>query len=332
MRPSRVAAAWAAVLGTAGAVAWFDRRADAGDLGFFVTASRTLASDGWAQTYADPAVQAGPLFLAPLGVVAAAAGWLDVSALGLLALLVQVGAAAALLAVATLVARGRAVPRVWLVLGVGAAALALGLPHSAFVDGHPAQLFVPLAWVCAAVFARSGRVVRAGAVVGLSAGLETWGLLGVVALVLAPRWSAGVRGGAVAVGIATLVYLPFALAGEFRMLEYRWTVADGTLASLVLEPGSAFPWELRLVQAGAAVVAGCAVALLLRRTSHAVWAPLAAVILVRLTLDPLGYSWYWLALQVLVLVGAAELLTSEWFAGLRRRASGSRAQVPMEGT
>ena len=121
-----------------------------------------------------------------------------------------------------------------------------------------------------------------------------------------------------------------ALAGEFRMLEYRWTVAEGTLPSLWLEQGGAFPWELRLLQGAAAVGAGVVVALLVRRTSHAAWAPLLAVVAVRLLLDPLGYSWYWLALQALMLVGAAELLSSPAFADLRRRISGSRAGVPME--
>ena len=326
----RVAAAWALVLAAAGVVASLDRGADAGDLGFFVTAGRRLVSADWAQTYADPAVQAGPLQLGPLGVADALAGSLGFSTLGLLALVVELGAAAALLGAAWLVLRGRGPSAAWGAVAVGAVGVLLGLPRSAFVDGHPAQLFVPLLWLVAARLALSGRVVSAGALVGLSAGLETWGLLGVVALVLAPRWRDAAVGAAVAAGAAGALYLPFALAGEFRMLEYRWTVADGTLAGLVLEPGSAFPWELRLLQGAAAVGAGIAVALLLRRTSHAVWAPLAAVVAVRLLLDPLGYSWYWLALQVVVLVGAAELLTSAWFAELRRRISGSRAGVPME--
>ena len=326
----RVAAAWALVLAAAGTVAWLDRGADAGDLGFFVTAGRTLVSGDWAQTYADPAVQAGPLQLAPLGLADALAGLLGASTLGLLALAIELLAAAAVLAVAWLVLRGRPLSGAWIAAGVGAAAVLLGLPRSAFVDGHPAQLFVPLLWLVAAHLARSGRVLPAGALVGLSAGLETWGLLGVAALVLAPRRRGALGGGGVAVALAAALYLPFALAGEFRMLEYRWTVADGTLASLVLEPGSAFPWELRVLQGAAAVGAGVALALLLRRTTHALWAPLAAVVAVRLLLDPLGYSWYWLALQALVLVGAAELLTSPWFAELRRRISGSRARVPME--
>ncbi len=323
----RVAAAWALVLAAAGSVAWLDRGADAGDLGFFVTAGRTLVSGEWAQAFADPAVQAGPLQLAPLGAADALAGPLGVSTLGLLAVALPLAGTAALMAVASLVLRGRAW---WLPATVGGAAVVLGLPRSAFVDGHPAQLFVPLLWLVAAHLARSGRALPAGAVVGLSAGLETWGLLGVAALVLAPRRRDVLSGGAVAAAVAAALYLPFLLAGELRMLEYRWTVADGTLASLVLEPGGAFPWELRFLQGAAAVGAGVAVALVLRRTTHAAWAALAAVVSVRLLLDPLGYSWYWLALQVLVLVGAAELLTSPWFAELRRRISGSRARLPME--
>jgi len=323
----RVAAAWALVLAAAGLVAWLDRGADTGDLGFFVTAGRTLVSGGWAQTFADPAVQAGPLQLAPLGLADHVAGWLGVSTLGLLSVAISLVGTAAILAAASLVVRGRPW---WVAPCVGAAAVVLGLPRSAFVDGHPAQLFVPLLWLVAAQLARRGSVLPAGALVGLSAGLETWGLLGVAALALAPRWRGTAAGGALAVVVAAALYLPFVLAGEFRMLEYRWTVAEGTLPSLWLDAGSAFPWELRLVQGAAAVGAGLGVALLLRRTSHVVWAPLLAVVAVRLLLDPLGYSWYWLALQALVVVGAAELLTSPWFAGLVQRISGSRARVPME--
>lgn len=323
----RVAAAWALVLAAAGAVGWRDRAADAGDLGFFVSAGRTLVSGDWASTFADPAVQAGPLGLGPLGLAARLADTLGVSTLGLLSVGIQVAGAAAILAVATLVLRGRAW---WLPAAVGAAAVALGLPSSAFVDGHPAQLFVPLLWVCAAHLALRGNVAWAGALVGLSAGLETWGALGVAALALAPRARGTLAGSAVAAAAAAALYLPFVLAGEFRMLEYRWTVAEGTLPSLWLEQGGAFPWELRLLQGAAAVGAGVVVALLVRRTSHAAWAPLLAVVAVRLLLDPLGYSWYWLALQALMLVGAAELLSSPSFADLRRRISGSRAGVPME--
>ena len=323
----RVAAAWAVILAVAGTVAWSDRTADAGDLGFFVSAGRTLVSGDWASAFADPAVQAGPLGLAPLGLAAHLAGALGVSTLGLLSVGIQVLGAAAILAVATLVLRGRAW---WLPAAVGAAAILLGLPSSAFVDGHPAQLFVPLLWVCAAHLALRGNIAWAGALVGLSAGLETWGALGVGALALALRARGALTGCAVASVVGAALYLPFVLAGEFRMLEYGWTIAEGTLPSLWLEQGTAFPWELRLLQGAAAVGAGVVVALLVRRTSHAVWAPLLAVVAARLLLDPLGYSWYWLALQALMLLGAAELLSSASFADLRRRISGSRAGVPME--
>jgi hypothetical protein len=46
-----------------------------------------------------------------------------------------------------------------------------------------------------------------------------------------------------------------------------------------------------------------------------VWLAPLAVVVVRLALDPVRYPWYWLAVQTLVLLGAAELLTSS--AGVR---------------
>jgi hypothetical protein len=63
---------------------------------------------------------------------------------------------------------------------------------------------------------------------------------------------------------------------------------------------------------------GAVLAWPLRRTAHALWLAPLAVVLVRLALDPVRYPWYWLALEVLVLVGAVELLTGESVRRLRR--------------
>src|SRR5438874_6127852 len=60
---SPLARVWLPVLAAAGAVAALDRRSDAGDLAYFVHQGERLLSAGWADTFADPTLQSGPLQL-----------------------------------------------------------------------------------------------------------------------------------------------------------------------------------------------------------------------------------------------------------------------------
>jgi hypothetical protein len=210
-------------------------------------------------------------------------------------------------------------------LAVGLLAVGSGLTHGAFVDGHPAQAIVPLLWVLAGVWAREDRVLLAGALVGLSGGLELWGVLGAPVLLLAPRLRQAVRGGLAEALVVTALLAPFAVAGTFRMFDYEWQVGTGTLLSLVAEPGTDFGWPLRLLQASLALGAGTALALALRRHLHAVWLAPLAVVAVRVLLDPLSYGWYWQAAQALVLVGAGLLLTALPARFPRRRAAFQRS-------
>jgi hypothetical protein len=215
-------------------------------------------------------------------------------------------------------------------LAAGLAAVAIGLPHAAFVDGHLAQLVIPLLWLLAAREAREGRGATAGALVGVSAGFELWGVLGVVVLALVPRLRTAAVGLAVEAGIVLLVFVPFVVAGDFRMFSYSWRIADGTLASLVLSPGDPFPWELRIAQGAVVVAIGVTLAYVLRRSRHAAWIALGAAVSARLALDPVFYSWYWLALQTLVLVGAVQLACSGAFRAFVSAHFGKRSAVPIE--
>jgi hypothetical protein len=290
---SRLARVWLPGLGAAAVMASLDRGTDPGDLLYFVHKGEQLLSAGWADTFADPRLQSGPLQLLVLGAV---------GNLTALVFLIELGVAALLLYVLDRLGTGDRVR-----LAVGLLAVATGLTHGAFVDGHPAQAFVPLLWVLAGVWAREDRVFLAGALIGVSSGLELWGVLGAPVLLLAPRLSRAVAGALVEAGVVLAMLSPFVVAGTFRMFEYEWEVATGTLLSLVVEPGTEFGWPLRLLQASLALGAGMVLAFALRRSLHAVWLAPLAVVVVRLVLDPLGYGWYWQAGQVLVLVGAAML-------------------------
>ena len=293
---SPLARVWVPVLTSAAAVAYVDRRTDPGDLVYFVHKGEHLLSSGWASTFADPMLQSGPLQLVVFGAV---------RNLTALAFLIQISVAALLLHVAGRIGASDRVRLVVGLLGVGA-----GLTHIAFVDGHPAEAIVPLLWVLAGIRAREDRVLWAGALIGLSAGLELWGVLGLPVLLLAPRRRRVLAGATVEALIVLCMLAPFALAGSLRMFQYDWRVASGTLLSLFAAPGAHFGWPLRLLQSALALTAGASVALALRRSLHAAWLAPLAVALVRLVLDPLSFGWYWLEVEALVLIGAALLLTA----------------------
>ena len=222
------------------------------DLPYFVGATARLRLD----TYADPSLQVGPLWLAAIRVA------------------------------------GPALP--WLVVAGGSALVAVTLWRLA-VD-HPRRTLVA---------ARRGRGTRAAVLVGASAGLETWGLLGLpLLLALSPR--AALRAATAAVAVAAALYLPFVLGGDFRMTEYRWTVADGTPVSLLVH--GEFPWGLRLAQGVLAVAVGAVILLTSRRSLAGGVAAAGAVVAVRLLLDPERHGWYWIAPQLLAVALGVALL------------------------
>src|SRR5438132_12965604 len=209
---SALARVWVPVLSLAAAVAYFDRGTDPGDLVYFVHRGEHLLSSGWAGTFADPVLQSGPLQLIAFGAV---------RNLTALAFVIELSVAALLLYVA---GRLGASDRVRLLVGL--LAIGAGLTHIAFVYGHPAEAIVPLLWVLAGVWARQDRVLAAGAVVGLSAGLELWGVLGVAVLLLAPRLTRAVAGACLQAAVVAAMLAPFALAGTFRMFVHEWRVAS----------------------------------------------------------------------------------------------------------
>jgi hypothetical protein len=292
---SPLARVWVPVLAPAAGLAYLDRGTDSGDLVYFVHKGQQLLSGGWADTFADPRLQSGPLQLAFFGAV---------HNLAALAFLIELGVAALLLYVL-----GRVGLSERMRVTVGLLAVAGGLTHISFVYGHPAEAIIPLLWVLAGLRAREGRVLSAGALVGLSAGFELWGVLGVVVLLLAPSVTRALAGACVQVAVVSAMLAPFMVAGTFRMFNHEWQATSGTLVGFVVGPGAHFGWSLRLAQAALAIGAGAALAFALRRNVHALWLVPLAVVLVRLLLDPVSFGWYWLEVEALVLVGAGLLLT-----------------------
>jgi hypothetical protein len=162
---------------------------------------------------------------------------------------------------------------------------------------------LPLLWIVAAAEARRGRMMRAAAIVGLSAGFETWGVLGIAVLAFAPTVRDALRAVPVAVGIVAFMFLPFVLAGDFAMLGYHWMIMGRSLLGHVVEPGTSFGWPFRLAQGGLAVAAGVGVARAARRSPHALWLVPLVVVLVRIALDPMDSGYYFDGIQAPALAG-----------------------------
>ena len=260
-----------------------------GDTPLFRAAGKTLLSAHWAATYADPQVQAGPLQLALYG------------ALGSPLARVVAVAVAVLVVVAM---RAAGIDRPLLLAGVGLAAVVGDLAWSGVDSGHPANAVLPLLWVLAAVLARRDRLVPAALLVAAGAGLETWGVLGVAVLALAPP-RAALRGAAVAAVAAASLFLPFVVKGQFEMGRYTWVVGPHAPIAFLLGSGASFGWALRIAQGALAIAAGVWVARASRRSVHAVWLVPLAVVLVRLALDPLDSDYYFVGLEGPALVGLA---------------------------
>jgi hypothetical protein len=259
----------------------------------FVRAGRTLLSSHWSHAFAIPDVQAGPLQLAVFGSLGRS-DW---------ALALVLATAIVLLVVAA--ARRVGVESPALLCGVGLAAVATGMTGVGYSFGHPADAVLPLLWIFAAAEARRGRTLQAGLIVGLSVGLETWGILGVAVLALAPRMRDAAAGVLAAAGVALALFLPFMLGGHFEMLSFRWYVYRPSPLSMLVAPATPYGWPLRLAQGAFAVGAGIAVARLLRHSPHALWAVPLAIVSAKLLLDPDLYSYYLAAPQGPIFVGAA---------------------------
>ncbi len=311
---------WLPAFVGAGLVATMDRHGDAGDVIFFAHTGEALWEPAWVDLFADPVLQSGPLQLAALGTLSKLADGIGVSLGFVLAYAVELGSMAAILLVLRRITAKRL-----LLLAASVAALVLGLAQSAYLDGHPAQLLVPLLWVVAGLALRRGEGGWAGVLVGLSAGLELWGLLGICIFAAAPSRRAAVQGLVGAGVVAGVLFAPFVLFGDFAMFEFEWTVAAGTLVSLFVEPGSSYEWAVRLVQAAAAVGAGAGVAWVLRGRSSVIWAAPLAAVLVRLLFDPVFYAAYLLAPLTLALVAALEFPTGDLIREARTARTARRA-------
>jgi hypothetical protein len=264
-----------------------------GDAILFVHFGQVLLSSHWDRAFSHSDIQAGPLQLAFFGSLADAEETIAI----------VLGVATALLVVAA--ARAAGVRNAVLLGGVGLMAVVTGLTRVGYATGHPAEAMLPLIWVIAADQARRDHRWCAGLLIGLSAGVETWGILGVAVFAFTPRLRDAAVSTLVAAATALALFVPFMVGGHFEMLSFAWHVTPPSPLSLVVPEGTPFGWPLRLLQAAVAIGAGIAVVRALRHSPHALWAAPLAIVVARLLLDPLLYSYYLAAPKGLILVGAA---------------------------
>jgi hypothetical protein len=296
-RPSSgTALVFLGVLGCAALAGFVLNSATFSDADGFAAAGRVMLSTHWRHTYGDSWLQAGP-FEQLICLLGRTAG---VTPRGEPPVLNMIGALALLL-----VGR-RVLGRDWkALLFVGAGATGLGIISDLYEIGHPSELFIALTWLLAARAARRDAALTAGLLLGLSAGFETWGLLGAPILFLVPSFRRTVAAGGLALATAAATYAPFALGGDFHMFDLHWGIAGGLDATLFGQ-GSPFTWQMRMVEALLVVGFGSALALALRRrVSAAVWIVPAATSIFRLFLDPVRYPYYWDTGLILMLLGTA---------------------------
>ena len=180
---------------------------------------------------------------------------------------------------------------------VGGTAVLMGPLASLSLHGHLDEFLVTSLLVYAVSRVAMERFVSAGLVVGLAAGTKLWGILA-IALLLAGRRR--VLAVACASTTLALLYLPFQIGGQIRTFEYVWSLAAGAPLSLVWPVGEAFPWSIRLVQGTLAVAIAWAISA--RRDDPLL--ALAAILVVKLLLDPNPFSYYGVALLLVGLVWA----------------------------
>lgn len=277
---------------------------------YFAAAGRDLFSSHGLHVYASNGLQAGPLQLGGFGVLAYLTAWLHLPQDATYAVTSTLLSTATIVGGARLLRRHVGLPDSPVAeLLTGTFAIGWLLATAVYSSGHPAELVIPALWIAAAVLAAEDRVVWAGLLIGVGAGFETWGVLGVPVLLLSSQWRRRGIGTAVAAVAATALFLPFLIAGPFRMGQLHWNVASTSLVH-ALDPGLAnFPWSARLAQAAIVVAFGGLAWAGTRRSPEpatvAVWLVPAVIAVAKAVSEAAGYDWYWLPAQLTLLAGLA---------------------------
>ncbi|MFN2525549.1 MAG: hypothetical protein ABR505_04705 [Actinomycetota bacterium] len=274
----------------------FDRFLRAGD--------RMLSSD-WQLTYSEPRLQAGPLLLLLYGVSLRLADLVGLAAQFSLSVIVQVlVAVGVVLCVRALRADRGAAAAPGIEFFAGLAAVLGGLTWEAYASAHPSEALIPLLWLPAALLARRGRTTTAALLIGLSATLKLWGILGLPVLLLAPNLLQAGWAIALAGVVAIVPYAPFLLFGETATFGYAWGIQPDSPLGLFFREREGFTWAMRIGQSAMVLAGGGVFAWRRRSAWTSIWAAPLVLLAIRFLTEPLDYHYYWLAPGILVLVAA----------------------------
>jgi hypothetical protein len=296
MRRVALGLVFVAIVASAALFGWYDAWDNSSDVWLFAQAGGTLLSGNWLHTFHNSTVQAGPLELGLVGLAKKIGG----NEMGF-AIVLDVSCTAAVAAMAASFLRRPAALALF-----GAGAFFLVLPGEAYL-GHPAELLIPVLWLFAAREARRGNTTLAGALIGVSACFELFGILGVTVLALAPKLRRCGPGVALCAAIPIAALLPFMIGGDFHTFQYHWIILRGP-ARWLIGYGQQFTWPLRVVQGVIVVLAGASTARVVRGSPESVWIVPTVTVLVRIALDPITAAYYWDTPLVLLLLGTTQIL------------------------
>ncbi|MEP6762442.1 MAG: hypothetical protein ABJA93_13890 [Sporichthyaceae bacterium] len=282
---------------------WTDTPAD---LTLFANAGGALIRGDLIGTFADPAVQTGPVTALFMFLLRGATAWTGpVAAPAQVLVLCLINAGCLVTALRVSLTRGGSV-RAAALLVVGLLAVALGALST--TDAHPTHAVIALLWFLAVRAARRGRADVVGLVIGAACGLDTWGVLGAGAMLALPSVRLMARSAIVAGLAAGAFWLPFLAAGGAHLFQMRWTPVPESVPSLFFGM-TPVPWSYRLAQGLVCLLAGASVAWWLRHSDDAAWVLPAAVVAVRIVLDPVWFEYYGVPVILMLLVGAATMVT-----------------------
>jgi hypothetical protein len=274
------------------------------DLGTLGEAADRLFSSRWADTFSEPRVQVGPIYLAFIGLVQAGARAFEIMDRLLLSIIAQVAVVVLVSVCVRAAVRRRGTMGALIEFGAGVSALAAGLAWTAYISGHAEEAVMAALWMGCAYAAYRGRHGFAGLALAAATGLKLWGLLGIPLLLLLDSTRARLKALGIALGLTVALYGPFFLWGEVATFEYRWPIKSPLLLSL-LGSDQSFDWALRVAQGALTVIAGGGLALWLRGTVASAWAVPLGTIAVRIAVDPLPHYYFWMPFEFLTIVGAA---------------------------
>lgn len=274
------------------------------DAGLFTRTGCQLLEGHVGLAYSNPELQSGPLQVALYCGAAHVTGLSGLENPAVWSTIAVVAVTLGLLAALPLLRRHAGLNASPATVTVAAAYFAVWVA-TVTIGIHSAEVLTPAMWVTAAVLVRRHPVI-AGLVLGATAGVEMWGLVAVPIVFAAPTARQRVAGAAAAAALATLLVVPFALAGHLAMFTFEWPVLPHTLPALIwpvrasgVAPNfGVLPRVLQLALAAG----GCAgVAYRVRhRPALLAWLPALTAEYLRLLVDPTLYPYYWVVPELLV--------------------------------